>query len=175
MDLRYWTNELRADELELDAATRLSNVNFAAQRLQRAKAALRRLEAETAKRPKRTSRGSGPAGASSQPARLRRSRDPTARDDRPPARRAAGRRRPARVLLGADAAGRPLVYALDRKRPGGAAMGGTAHRAPVARISFLPCELAHTPVGVSRGRIKEETSGHCRGRWILRILVLTVA
>jgi hypothetical protein len=64
MDLHYWTNELRAAELELDAATRLSDVNLAAQRLQRAKAALRRLESETAKRPKRSSRGSRPALAS---------------------------------------------------------------------------------------------------------------
>jgi hypothetical protein len=44
MDLEYWTMELKAAELELDAATRLSDVNLAAQRLQRAKAALRRLD-----------------------------------------------------------------------------------------------------------------------------------
>jgi hypothetical protein len=65
MNLQYWTKDRRAAELELDAATCLSDVKLAAQRLQRAKAALRRLEAETAKPPKRSSRGSRSAGASS--------------------------------------------------------------------------------------------------------------
>jgi hypothetical protein len=35
MDLQYWTKELRAAELELDAAIRLSDLNMAAQRFQR--------------------------------------------------------------------------------------------------------------------------------------------
>jgi hypothetical protein len=66
MDERdYWTRELRETERELDAATRRSDVNAAAKRLQRAKAQLKRLEAEAAERPKRPSRGSGSAGASS--------------------------------------------------------------------------------------------------------------
>jgi hypothetical protein len=62
----YWTRELREAEAELEAATRRSDVNAAAKRLQLAKAQLKRLEAEAAERPtRRTSRGSGPAGASS--------------------------------------------------------------------------------------------------------------
>jgi hypothetical protein len=100
MDLEYWTMELKAAELELDAATRLSDVNLAAQRLQRAKAALRRLESETAKPPNRSSRASRSADASSAPARLRLSRSPTAPGARPPGQRAAGEHRPARALPG---------------------------------------------------------------------------
>ena len=65
MDATYWTKELQAAEAKLDGATRLSDVNFAASRLMRAKAALRRLQVEKAKRPKRSSRGSRSAGASS--------------------------------------------------------------------------------------------------------------
>ena len=43
---------------ELEAATRRSVINPAAKKLQGAKAELRRLELETAKQPKRSSRGS---------------------------------------------------------------------------------------------------------------------
>jgi hypothetical protein len=65
-DREYWTRQLREAEAELEAATRRSDVNAAAAKLQRAKAALKRLEAEAAERPKRRpSRGSGSAGASS--------------------------------------------------------------------------------------------------------------
>jgi hypothetical protein len=52
-DRDYWTRELREAEAELDAATRRSDVNAAAKRLQRAKAELKALEAEAAERPKR--------------------------------------------------------------------------------------------------------------------------
>jgi hypothetical protein len=37
-DLRYWMKALRGAERELDAATRLTDVNAAAKRLMRAKA-----------------------------------------------------------------------------------------------------------------------------------------
>jgi hypothetical protein len=64
-DLEYWTKQLREAERELDAATRRSDVNAAAKRLQRARAELKRLEAQAAERLKRrASRGSGSAGAS---------------------------------------------------------------------------------------------------------------
>jgi hypothetical protein len=63
-DRDYWAKELREAEAELEAATRRSEVNAAAARLQRAKAELKRLDAEKAERPKRRpSRASGPAGA----------------------------------------------------------------------------------------------------------------
>jgi hypothetical protein len=53
MDARnYWTRELREAEAGLDAATRRSDVNAAASKLQRAKAELKRLEAEATERPK---------------------------------------------------------------------------------------------------------------------------
>jgi hypothetical protein len=62
----YWTRQLREGEAELAAATRRSDVNAAASKLQRAKAELKRLEAEATERPKRRpSRGAGAAGASS--------------------------------------------------------------------------------------------------------------
>jgi hypothetical protein len=65
-DRDYWTKKLREAEVELEAATRRSDVNAAAKRLQLVKAELKRLDAEAAKRPKRrTSRGSRSAGASS--------------------------------------------------------------------------------------------------------------
>jgi hypothetical protein len=65
-DREYWTKQLREAEAELEAATRRSDVNAAAKRLQRAKAELKRLEAESAERPKRrSSRGAGSAGAAS--------------------------------------------------------------------------------------------------------------
>jgi hypothetical protein len=65
-DREYWTKELRDPEAELEAATRRSEVDAAAKRLQRAKAELKALEAaEPAKRPKgRATRGSGRAGVS---------------------------------------------------------------------------------------------------------------
>ena len=52
MDRDYWTRELREAERKLDAATRRSDVDAAAKKLQRAKAALNALEAKT-ERPKR--------------------------------------------------------------------------------------------------------------------------
>jgi polyhydroxyalkanoate synthesis regulator phasin len=65
-DREYWTRQLREAERELDAATRRSDVNAAAKRLQLVKAELRQLEAKATRRPKRrSSRASGPAGASS--------------------------------------------------------------------------------------------------------------
>jgi hypothetical protein len=50
MDRDYWTRELREAERELDAATRRSDVNAAAKRLQPVKPELKRLE-EKAGRP----------------------------------------------------------------------------------------------------------------------------
>jgi hypothetical protein len=47
-DREYWTKQLREAERELDAATRRSDVNAAAKRLQRAKGQLKRLDAEAA-------------------------------------------------------------------------------------------------------------------------------
>ena len=44
-DFDYWTKQLKRAEQELDAATRLSDVNAAAKRLMLAKAELKRLEA----------------------------------------------------------------------------------------------------------------------------------
>jgi hypothetical protein len=65
MDRDYWTMQLREAEQELAAAKRRTELNAAAKRLQRAKAELKALEAEAAKRPRgRSSRGSGSAGAS---------------------------------------------------------------------------------------------------------------
>jgi hypothetical protein len=66
MDRDYWTKQLNRAEQELEAATRLADLNEAAKKLQRAKAELKALEAEPAERPKRrASRGSRSAGASS--------------------------------------------------------------------------------------------------------------
>jgi hypothetical protein len=57
--------QLREAEAELDVATRRSDVDAAAKRLQRAKAELKRLEAEAAERPtQRATPGSRSAGAS---------------------------------------------------------------------------------------------------------------
>ena len=58
MDRDYWTKVLRAAERELEAATRRSDVDAAARKLQRAKAQLKRLEAEAAIRPDETGNGS---------------------------------------------------------------------------------------------------------------------
>jgi hypothetical protein len=64
-DREYWQKQLREAEAELAAAKRRTELNAAAQRLQRAKAELKHLEAEAAERPKRrSSRGSGSADAS---------------------------------------------------------------------------------------------------------------
>jgi hypothetical protein len=61
-DRPYWTKELRETEAELEAASRRSDVNAAAKRLQLVKAELRRLDAQAAERPKRrSSRGAGSA------------------------------------------------------------------------------------------------------------------
>jgi hypothetical protein len=66
MDREYWTKALREAERELEAAITRTAVNAAAKKLQRAKAELKALGAEPTKRPKRrSSRGSGSAGASS--------------------------------------------------------------------------------------------------------------
>ena len=55
-DLEYWRERLREAERELDAATRRSALSAAAQKLQRAKTELKRLEAEAAEHPKRRGR-----------------------------------------------------------------------------------------------------------------------
>ena len=44
MDLTFWKKKLKEAERELDAATKLSDVNWAAQKLTGAKKALKRLE-----------------------------------------------------------------------------------------------------------------------------------
>jgi hypothetical protein len=64
-DREYWTKQLREAEAELEAATRRSDVNAAASKLQRAMAELKLLEAQETGRPKRrATRASGAAGAS---------------------------------------------------------------------------------------------------------------
>jgi hypothetical protein len=63
-DREYWTKQLREAERELEAATRRSDVDAAAKKLQRAKSELKALEVEP-KRPKQSNRGSRSAGASS--------------------------------------------------------------------------------------------------------------
>ena len=64
--VEYWTKVLREAEAELDAATRRTEVDAAAKKLQRVKAELKNLQAKAAPRPnRRSSRGSGSAGASS--------------------------------------------------------------------------------------------------------------
>jgi hypothetical protein len=66
MDLTYWQTALREAEAELEAARTRTELNAAAKKFQRAKAALKELEAETAGKPKRrSSRGRAAAGASS--------------------------------------------------------------------------------------------------------------
>jgi hypothetical protein len=63
-DRDYWTKQLREAEAELEAATRRSDVNAAASKLQRAKAELKRLEAQETGRPqRRPSRGRASGGA----------------------------------------------------------------------------------------------------------------
>jgi hypothetical protein len=47
-DARYWKEKLREAERELDAATRLADLNEAAKRYMRIKAELKRLEQQTA-------------------------------------------------------------------------------------------------------------------------------
>ena len=63
MDRDYWTKALREAERELAASTRRSDVDAAARRVQRAKAALKALETARPKRPAR--RGSRAGGDSS--------------------------------------------------------------------------------------------------------------
>ena len=65
MNRTYWTKVLQEAERELQAATRLSEINAAARKLQRAKAELRQLDAERPKKPNRPSRARGGAGAAS--------------------------------------------------------------------------------------------------------------
>jgi hypothetical protein len=62
-DLTYWTRKLREAEQELDAARTRTAVNAAASKLQRAKSALKRMQAEQAqpKRPADRGRASGAA------------------------------------------------------------------------------------------------------------------
>jgi hypothetical protein len=66
-DRAYWTKELREAEAEFEAATRRSEVDAAAKRLQRAKAELNSLEdgadAETPKRKPTRGRASGAASS----------------------------------------------------------------------------------------------------------------
>jgi hypothetical protein len=64
MDRAYWTKALQEAERELDAATTRTTLNAAARELQRAKAELKRLDAEPAERPRRTTtRARRPASA----------------------------------------------------------------------------------------------------------------
>jgi hypothetical protein len=63
-DLTYWTEKLRQAEQELDAARTRTALDEAASRYQRAKAELRALKQST-KTPKRPTRGSRSAAASS--------------------------------------------------------------------------------------------------------------
>jgi hypothetical protein len=53
MDRGYWTKQLREAEQELDAATRRSDVDAAAKKLQLANAALKALEGAAMEKPKR--------------------------------------------------------------------------------------------------------------------------
>jgi hypothetical protein len=62
-DREYWAKELSEAERELEAATRPSDVDAAAKKLQRAKAALKALEAKTERPKRRSSRDSDRAGA----------------------------------------------------------------------------------------------------------------
>jgi hypothetical protein len=52
-DQEYWQKQLREAEAELAAARKRAELSAAAARLQRAKAELKRLEVESAERPKR--------------------------------------------------------------------------------------------------------------------------
>jgi hypothetical protein len=61
----YWMTKLREAQAELDVATTRTQVNEAARKFQQAKAALNRLEIESAERPKPPYRGSRSPGASS--------------------------------------------------------------------------------------------------------------
>ena len=64
MDLRYWQTALREAEAELDAARTRSELDAAAKKFQRAKAALKELEIAAEGKPKRrSSRGRASAGA----------------------------------------------------------------------------------------------------------------
>jgi hypothetical protein len=65
MSRTYWTKVLQEAERELQAATRLSEINAAARKLQRANAELRELDAERAKKPKGQPSGSGSGNAPS--------------------------------------------------------------------------------------------------------------
>jgi hypothetical protein len=60
MDAKFWKRVLKEAERELEAATRLADLNEAAKKLMRAKEALKRLEVQAA-----SSRAFGPAGTSS--------------------------------------------------------------------------------------------------------------
>jgi len=64
-DVTYWTEKLRQAEQELDAARTRSAVDEAAARYQRAKADLKRLEADRAAPKRRTNRGRASAASSS--------------------------------------------------------------------------------------------------------------
>jgi hypothetical protein len=64
--LEYWRERLREAEADLAAAKKRTEVDAAASRFMLAKTALKRLEAESAERPKRRpTRDAGSAGASS--------------------------------------------------------------------------------------------------------------
>ena len=65
-DRDYWTKALEHAERDLQAASKLTDVNAAAQRLMRAKAGLKALEQASAKRSKRhVTRAGASAGAAS--------------------------------------------------------------------------------------------------------------
>jgi hypothetical protein len=64
-DLTYWTRKLREAEQELDAARTRTAVNAAASKLQRAKSALKRMEAEEAQPKRPANRGRPSVAASS--------------------------------------------------------------------------------------------------------------
>jgi hypothetical protein len=53
MSREFWTKALQETERELDAATTRTTINAAARKVMRARAELKRLEAEPADRPKR--------------------------------------------------------------------------------------------------------------------------
>jgi hypothetical protein len=66
MDLKYWQAALREAEAELDAARTRTELDAAAKKFQRARAALKELEIAAKGKPKRrSSRGRASAGASS--------------------------------------------------------------------------------------------------------------
>jgi hypothetical protein len=65
-EVQFWTRKVREAEAELDAAITRTALEAAAKKLQRARAALKALNAEKAEKPnRRASRGGASEGASS--------------------------------------------------------------------------------------------------------------